>query len=145
MCYIVLLWLLCFWGSVCLSPTGPLYLWYYFIGPWCVNWICCKLRCLLRSSEHVVFEVLYCGKVVPCGVFRSAGGERPVTGYNNQKWTTKKNYVINISAPMILKTGRWQYNKGESEREGQTASPASRKSAYLQVKTYLWYHNRMLE
>jgi len=28
-----------------------------------------------------------------------------VTGYNNQKWTKKK-YVINISAPMILKTGR---------------------------------------
>ena len=28
---------------------------------------------------------------------------------------------------MILQTGRWQYKQGESEREGQTASPTSRK------------------
>ena len=46
---------------------------------------------------------------------------------------------------MILKTGRWQYKKGESEREGQTEAQPQGKSAYLQVKTYLQYHNRILE
>ena len=33
----------------------------------------------------MVFEGLYCGKVVSCGVFRSAGGERP---FEFQTYTT---------------------------------------------------------
>ena len=45
----------------------------------------------------------------------------------------------------FFKTVRLQYRKGESEREGQTApQPHGKKNAYLQVKIYLRYHNRIL-
>ena len=62
-CMFITNWTRCIYGIISLDP-------------WCANRICCKLRYLLHSSERVVFVVLYCGKVVPCGVFRSAGSER---------------------------------------------------------------------
>ena len=74
--------LLCLLGSVCFLVTGWTVV-FVVLFRWTL--VCrldpLQLRYLFRSSERVVFEVLYCVRkvfvfvFVPCGVFGSAGGE----------------------------------------------------------------------
>ena len=73
-----------FWSSVRFSPTGPvvsmvLFHWTLDVPTGSVvNYGICYIR-----QNVWFFVVLYCGKVVPCGVLRSVGSSARTNDCNN--------------------------------------------------------------